>query len=227
MFRATFAFSNHADMRILEIDVLANIDDPKSSIDLRYKVQRKCDESFELIQVGRLDGYSAWSEPPLALLLRSLHLLRVTWFSAIPPVLISRPVLNMSLSVVHLNQRNVTGVELASLSLEKVGIDDGYVLIQQLPNRARFPMHIDAWSAIPLGAAAKAVAQALTEPVDLHAIPVPNPMAAVIDVHGQRHVLREQLPHFAVPAFNAYKPNSTDLPQSLVPAAAWADFLAA
>jgi hypothetical protein len=227
MFQATFSFSTQHGVAGLQVEAVSSDSANAPAVEMTFRIKDYVSASFKEVRVGRLVGYTTWSEAPLTLLLRCMHWLRVEGFSSIPPNLISHPVRDMSLTVSHLTRASQKGPALASLALEKVGYGDDYTLTQSLPNRARFPMKIDTWSAVPLGAAAKAVAQVLTEPVDLHAFPVPNPMAAVTDAHGQRHVLREQIPYFAKPAFDAYKPNSTDLPQSLVPAAAWADFLAA
>ena len=227
MFHATLSFSTQHGFCGLQVDAINSGTAPNPAVEMTFRVKDYGSASFREVRVGRLVGYTAWSEAPLALLFRCLHWLRVEGFSSIPPSLFSHPVRDLSLTVSHLTRDGLKGPALASLALEKVGYGDDYTLTQSLPNRARFPMKIDTWSAVPLGAALKAVAQVQLENVDLHTVPVAVQVPALTDDNGRRHVLREDIPHFAVPAFEAYKPNSTDLPQSLVPAAAWADFLAA
>ncbi len=188
------------------------------------------------LHVGFLQDYHPWSESPLSLLLRAVHLLRAEWSSSIPEELISRPVLDLDLFVAHLTSEGATGSQLASLSLKKIGHDDRYTLTQTLPNRALFPMSIDAESAAPLGVALKTLVQVQVEAVDLHNHPVAVKVPAFIDESGRRNLLREQLPYYAVTAFDAYSAafasnygdNAARLrSESLVQADEWANFLAA
>lgn len=182
------------------------------------------------LHTGILENYHPWSETPLALLLRALHLLRVSWFSAIPHELIARPVLDVHLSVIHLTSDGMTGSQLASLSLKKVGLEEDYSFRQQLPNRAMFKMQVDEWSAVPLGAAIKAVAQAQVEPVDLHTTPAALTPEVLSGASGEQKILRDQLPYYVDAAFDAYRARNavhgrpTD---SLVPAQHWSDFVSA
>lgn len=234
MFRANFLFSFSADRSTtfqLQVDAL--------SIPSKLSTPPQMGLTFLLVppnatprplHTGILENYHPWSETPLALLLRALHLLRVSWFSAIPQELISRPVLDVHLSVYHLTSDGLTGSQLASLSLKKIGLHDEYSLAQQLPNRAMFPMHIDEWSAVPLGAAIKAVAQAQVESVDLHTLPVALTQEFLSDASGERKILRDQLPHYATAAFDAYsvkKAPQIPLTHSLVSAQQWNDFVLA
>jgi hypothetical protein len=236
MFRATFTFSKNRGICGLEIDAVGCGDDQAPSVELTYKVKLAEDAPFDVMHVGRLVGYSAWSEAPLALLLRALHLLRLQGLSSIPASLLENPVRDLTLSVLHLTRDGQAGPGLGALTLKKVGYDDGYTLTQSLPNRSLFPMHIAAESAVPLGAALKAVAQVQVEGVDLHNHPVAVQVPAFTDDNRRRHVLREQIPYFALAAFDAYSTaHTTSLKnvvspigsESLVPADDWTNFLAA
>lgn len=236
MFRATFEFSTYHGVCGLGIDAVANGDDHASSVALTFRVKKSAAAPFKEVHVGHLAGYSTWSEAPLALLLRALHLLRVQGFSSISRSLLEHPVRDLSLSVLHLTRNGLSGPELAELTLKKVGYEDGYTLTQSLPNRSLFPMHIAADSAVPLGAALKAVAQVQLESIDLHTLPTAVQVTALTDDNRRRHVLREQIPYFALAAFDAYSDAFASNPEdsaaslrseSLVPADVWANFLAA
>jgi hypothetical protein len=142
----------------------------------------------------------------------------------------------MSVSVIHLTRNGQTGPELAALTLKKLGYEDGYTLVQTLPNRSLFPMSIDANNASPLGAALKTLAQVQLEAVDLHTFPTAVQVTELTDDSGRRHVLRDQLPYYAVAAFDAYRDafvsnhedSAADLRcESTIPADVWANFLAA
>jgi hypothetical protein len=220
----------------LEIDAVGNDDGEPPSVELTFRVKQSEDGPWGEICGGLLPGYTLWSEAPLALLLRSLHMLRVQWFRSIPAVLLEHPVRDLSVSVIHLTRNGLSGPEIASFTLKKVGYEQDYSLVQTLPNRALFPMSIDADSASPLGAALKSVSQVQLEAVDLHTFPEPAPVSVLTDEAGRRHLLREQLPHFALTAFDAYNAafasNHEDSAaslrsESLVPADEWACFLAA
>ena len=182
------------------------------------------------LHVGILKNYHPWSETPLALLLRALHLFRVEWFSAVPRELITRPVLDVDLSVVHLTSDKLAGSPLASLSLKKIGFDDKYSLLQQLPNRAMFPMQLDERSAVPLGAAIKAVSQVQVESVDLLIFPAALTPEILSGAGGDRKILRDQLPYYAIAAFDAYRARKAQqghMTDSFVPAQHWSDFVSA
>jgi hypothetical protein len=205
-------------------------------VELTYKVKVAEDAPSDVIHVAQLEGYSAWSEAPLALLLRALHLLRLQGLSSIPASLLENPVRDLSLSVTHLTRNGLSGPEIAALTLKKIGYEAGYTLTQALPNRSRFPMQIDAGSAVPLGAALKALAQVQLEAVDLHAFPKAVRASALTDESGRRSFLREQLPYYAVAAFDAYRDayaahfgNSaaSQRNESLTLASDWDNFLAA
>jgi hypothetical protein len=234
MFRATFAFSTSYGVSGLQIDALAC--DDCTGVDLIFRVMNSKDAPYRDINVGRLMGYTPWSEPPLALLLRSLHLLRVEWFSSIPAVLMSHPIRDLNLSVQHLTKNGLSGTMLASFALAKVGYEEGYRLRQSLPNKSLFNVEIDAWSSIPLGAALKAVAQVQLESIDLHTAPTPVKVSALTASDGQRHVLREHIPYFALAAFEAYRKEfhpcrntsaNSRYDELLIPAHEWTNFLAA
>lgn len=236
MFRATFAFSMQNHVCGLEIDAVGNSDNQARSVELTFRVKESEDAPFKAIHVGRLAGYSAWSEAPLALLLRSIHLLRVQGGSSIPKVLLKHQVRDLAVTVIHLTRNGLNGTELAAFTLKKVGYEDNYTLVQSLPNRSLFPMSIDADSAVPLGAALKAVAQVQLESVDLHALPMPVQVTALTDDNRRRHVLREQIPYFALAAFDVFSTafassregSAADLRcESTIPADVWANFLAA
>ena len=205
-------------------------------LELTFKAKQSEDVPFSEVCGGQLPGYSVWSEAPRALLLRCLHLLRVQWFPSIPAPILEHTVRELSVSVLHMTRNGHTGPELVALKLKKVGIEDGYTLTQTLPNRAQFPMDIDADSAVPLGAALKALAQVQLEAVDLQSYPVAVRVPELTDDSGQRHVLRDQLPYYAVAAFDAYSAlqasshrniEASLRSESLVAADAWANFLAA
>lgn len=184
----------------------------------------------EVVHEGRVERYLTWSEAPLAMLLRALHLLRVEWYSSVPAELTTGRVMELDLVVLHLTQDGLTGTELASLSLKKVGYEDEYLLEQTLPNRSRFPMFIDAWSSIPLGAAVKAVAQVQVEAINLHKLPICAAPARFLDGDGGGKYLREQLPYYAVAAFDIYRKSISidgDVSSPLVPASDWEKFLVA
>lgn len=234
MFRATFAFSTSHGVSGLQIDALAC--DDSTAVDLIFRVRNSKDAPYRDINAGRFVGYTPWSEPPLALLLRSLHWLRVEWFSSIPAVLMSHPIRDLNLSVQHLTKNGLSGTTLASLTLAKVGYEEGYRLQQSLPNGSLFNMEIDAWSAIPLGAALKAVAQVQLESIDLHTAPVAVQVSALTATDGRRHVLREHIPYFALPAFDAYRKEFSSCPnpsagnpydELLIPVHEWTNFLVA
>ena len=236
MFRATFTFSTNQGVCGLGIDAVGNDEDQPPSVELTFNVKESEDTPFREVHVGQLVGYSAWSEAPLALLLRSLHLLWAQCFSSIPGVLLESPVRDLSLSVIHLTRNGLGGRELAAFTLQKVGYEDNYTLVQALPNRSLFPMQIDADSAVPLGAALKAVGQVQVEAIDLNIVPRSVKTSALTDDSGRRHVLRDQLPYYAVAAFDAYRDafvsnhedSAADLRcESTIPADVWANFLAA
>lgn len=214
----------------LEIDAVGNDDGEPMGLELTYKVKVAEDAPFSEICGGQLRGYSVWSEAPLALLLRSLHMLRVQWFRSIPTPLLEQLIRDMSVSVIHLTRNGLSGSELAAFTLEKVGYEQDYSLVQTLPNRALFPMSIDADSASPLGAALKSVSQVQLEAVDLHTFPTAFQVTELTDDSGRRHVLRNQLPYYAVAAFDAYRDafaSNHEDSESLVPVDEWANFLAA
>jgi len=229
MFRATFNISTQSGVRRFEIDALPCREAP-SAVCFSFKVAGTEGGELKVVHDGRVERYVTWSEAPLAMLLRALHLLRVEWYSSVPSELTAGRVMDLDLAVLHLTQDGLTSTELASLSLKKVGYEDEYLLEQSSPNRARFPMLIDAWSSIPLGAAVKAVAQVQVEAINLHKLPVYAAPARFIDGDGAEKYLREQLPYYAVEAFDIYRKNISfdgDVPTSLVPARDWANFLAA
>lgn len=230
MLKATFSFAMQHGVCGLEIDAVAKSDRQAPSVELTFRVKESEDATFKDVHVGRLVGYTVWSEAPLALLLRSLHWWRVEWFSSIPQLLLAGPVRDMGLSVLHLMRNGLTGPELAALSLTKTGYDNGYRLTQSLPNRARFPMEIDAGSAVPLGAALKAVAQAQLEDIDLHRLPEAPTLTVLTDANGAGQIVRELIPYYACSTFDAYRAGSTPAGRGdevLVPARDWRDFLAA
>ncbi|WP_332853647.1 hypothetical protein [Duganella sp. S19_KUP01_CR8] len=230
MLRATFAFSMHHHVCWLEIDALSRDDAEGPSLELAFKVKASERHQFELMHIGRVRGYSIWSEAPLALLLRALHLLRVEWFSSIPQVLVGRPVLDLSLSVVPLSQNPTNGSPLAVLSLKKVGLDDGFCFVQSLPNRAMLSMSIDHRSAVPLEVAVKVVEAAQLETVDLRSIPRSVSQQLLTDRNGQTQILREQIPYYAVAPFDAFRAERSlrsNLTDALVPVEHWRTFLSA
>lgn len=234
MFRATFAFLTSYGVSGLQIDALACED--RAGVDLIFRVKDSEDAPYRDINTGRLVGCTPWSEPPLALLLRALHWLRVEWFSSIPAVLTSHPIRDLNLSVQHLTKNGLSGTMLASFALAKVGYEEEYRLRQSLPNKSLFNVEIDVWSAIPLGAALKAVAQVQLESIDLHTAPTAVKVSVLTASDGRRHVLREHIPHFALPAFEAYRKEfhpsrntsaNSRYDELLIPAHEWTNFLAA
>jgi hypothetical protein len=230
MFQATFVFSTRHGLCGLQVDAVSSGAAHAPAVEITVRVKDAADAPLTVVHFGQLPGYSVWSEPPLALLLRSLHWLRVEWFSSIPSILISHPIRDLSLTVSHLTRDGLKGSTLSSLTLEKVGYEDDYTLTQSLPNRARFPMKIDTWSAVPLGAALKALAQAQLEAVDLHQIPPAPTLDVLTDAHGVGQIVREHIPYYADSSFETFRARLPSISRSdgaLVPANHWRDFLTA
>lgn len=229
MFQATFSFTTQQGVTGLQVEAVSTAAQAPA-VEITVRVKNSDDAPFTDVHVGKLSGYSVWSESPLALLLRSLHWLRVEWFSTIPQVLIASPIRNLNLSVLRLTRGGLCGPELASLSLQKTGYEDSYTLKQSSPNRALFPMEIDAWSAVPLGAALKAVAQVQLEAVDLHRFPDAPSLNVLTDGEGVEQIVLEQIPHYASSSFETYRARSKSdrhFDEVLAPARDWLDFLAA
>jgi hypothetical protein len=230
MFQATLSFSTQHGFCGLQVDAINSGTASTPAVEMTFRVKDYGSASFREVRVGRLVGYTAWSEAPLALLFRCLHWLRVEGFSSIPPSLISHAIRDMSLTIQHRTRESLSEVELGSLSLSKTGYEEGYQLTLSSPNRARFSMEIDSWSAVPLGAALKAVAQVQLEAIDLHRFPKAPIFKTLTDGNGVGQILREEIPYYADSSFKTFRARFPSISRSdgaLVPANHWRDFLTA
>lgn len=236
MIRAIFSFSTLAgtDGRF-EVDALATVGDNVPAILLTYKCSSSAEGPSTVLHVGQLTGYAPWSEAPLALMLRALFFWRTQWYWNIPAELLEGTVRRLDVSVKLLGEDENSCVELAALSLtQSHEVEGQYAMAQSLPDNMHGDLlHLRHWTSFPLSVAFSALAKSQSQLtyVDLQRWPDALKPAQLTDEIGRRFVLRDQVPAYALRAFDARRPNLRLLNASdsaaLIPAAAWQNFLTA
>ncbi|MYN45991.1 hypothetical protein GTP23_13125 [Pseudoduganella sp. FT93W] len=197
-----------------------------------YRVGDK-DNSLSPVCVAWLEGYKPWSESPEALLLRAMHVLQVEQASKMPCALLKGSVQQIKLSVAGFDARGETGVELVSLDLIRRDQWNRFVLRQYTPTLSATRFDLDFFNGNALAAAFKAVRAIQPVNIDMRTMPATQPVDVVIDTSGIRYVLREQIPSYALEAFDAFSRRfrlascGSIKSKALVHARDWEQFVAA
>jgi len=198
---------------------------------ITFKAKDAIHTTLSTVGKARISEYPLWSEQPAALVLRALHLWRMTYFSSIPHALGNGVVRTMDVTIQHQHDDDDRGLELMALSFIRRSELDGICAVNQTaPGRAYWPMSIDDFHAVPFAVALKVVAQVRHADFNLHELPSPLSVCPHTDNEGNRYVLRDEIPYYALPALDRFNRqyHQDDSPvqaEHIVPARRWDDFL--
>ncbi|MYM30644.1 hypothetical protein GTP58_20130 [Duganella sp. CY15W] len=206
MIRATFTFtSDLVKSGQFEIDFTSKSRRLTRTECLTFKVQDASDIQLSTVGTGHIREYAIWSEQPAALVLRALHLWRMSYFSSIPLSLSSGVVRTMEVTVRHHLHENDAGVELVTLSfIRRPELEGKCAVNQTAPGRAYWPMDIDDYHAVPFAVALKVLSQLQHAQFNLHELPPALRLRSHTDSQGNSYVLREQIPYYVLPALDRF-----------------------
>jgi hypothetical protein len=233
MIRASFTFSSDlVESGRFEIDFATRNQRLLKTVWLTFKVQDVLDAQLAAVGTARISQYPIWSEQPAALVLRALHLWRMTYFSSIPQALANGVVRTMDVTIRHHHNDDDHGVVLMTLSFIRRPELDGLCAVNQTaPGWAYWPMSIDDFHAVPFAVALKVIAQVQHAQFNLHELPSPPSVCPHTDSEGKRYVLREEIPYYALPALDMlirqYPQEESPVEAEHIAARCWNDFLMA
>jgi hypothetical protein len=207
MLKATVTYSTQfIDFRRLEIEFWALESSllKEKGMQVQFQMRNVQTGDATIFCKGLLDGYSSWSESPVALALRALHTLYTDWHLSVPSELKTQNVASMQI-VIQYEVNTIRNTVLSSISLTRdPGTKEMYQVLRTVDSDAAWPLQITSESAVPLGVALKLLAFENSSPIDFSAFP-PSPQVTVHTDEDRRRVVQlAELPDYAIPAFQTY-----------------------
>lgn len=232
MIRANFTFtSDLVDSVQFGIDFRTKSRRSLKTVWLTYRAQANHDTPLVTAGVARISAYPIWAEQPAALVQRALHLWRMTYFSSIPSVLARGIVETMDVTIRHHHSDDDLGLDLMALSfIRRPELLGKCAVNQTAPGRAYWPMSVDEYDAVPFAVATTVLEQVQHAQFNLRQLPSPLSLPALSDNEGERYVLRDKIPYYALPVLDGfnrqYPQNESPIEaEHIVSARRWNDFL--